>query len=293
MSDLLHAFVLPSLGVRGAAIRLQAGYAEVRSHQPYPEAVARWLGEALAASALLMTGIKFTGRLSLQLQGGAHMRLLYAECTSEGDVRGIARSEPEYAGRDFVAATAGSTLAITLEPYQGRERYQGVVPMAGASLAETLEAYFEQSEQLPTRLLIAADGEHVGGLLLQRMPLVGGNSEGIDPDGWNRAQVLLSTVSPDELIATASELLIHRLFHDEARVDRDPLPLHVRCRCSHAKVAQVLQQLGQSEAIAATAELGHAEIVCEFCGKIYRFDPIEIEQLFRAEAVVPPPDRLQ
>ena len=281
------------MGVRGAAVRLGSGYAEVRSHQAYAESVGRWLGQALAASALLMTGIKFTGRLSLQLQGGSALRLLYGECTSEGDIRGIARADTEVEGLDFVQATASSNLAITLEPHQSRERYQGVVPMAGESFAETLEAYFEQSEQLPTRILLAADDEFVGGLLLQRMPLAGGQSDGIDPDGWNRAQMLLNTVSINELISTSSEVLIHRLFHDEPRVDRDPLPLHVRCRCSHAKVAQVLQQLGQIEAIAATAELGYAEIICEFCGKMYRFDPIEIEQLFRAEVLAAPTDTLQ
>ncbi len=294
MTDLLHAFVLPELGVRGAMVRLGAGYREVRSHQQYPDAVGRWLGQALAASALLITGIKFNGRLSLQLQGPGPLRLLYSECTSEGDVRGIARVDAEQsADTEFASASAGANLAITLEPHLGREHYQGVVPMSGESLAETLEGYFDQSEQLPTRILLAADDMEAAGILLQRLPTHGGKLEGVDPDGWNRSEHLLGTISATELLETPSELMLHRLFHNQVRSDRDPLPLHVRCRCSRSKVAEVLQRIGQAEAVAATEELGQAEVICEFCGKVYRFDPIEIAQLFRSDVVAPPPDSLQ
>ena len=294
MTDLLHAFVLPELGVRGAMVQLGEGYREVRSHQQYSDAVGRWLGQALAASALLITGIKFNGRLSLQLQGPGHLRLLYSECTSEGDLRGIARVDADQGlDTEFASASSGSNLAITLEPHLAREHYQGVVPMSGESLADTLEGYFDQSEQLPTRILLAADESRVAGLLLQRLPAEGGKLEGVDPDGWNRCEHLLGTISPTELLETPAELLMHRLFHDQARSDRDPLPLHVRCRCSRTKVAEVLQRLGQAEAVAATEELGQAEVICEFCGKVYRFDPIEIAQLFRSDVVAPPPEGLQ
>lgn len=288
--DLLHAFVLPELGVRGAAVRLADGYREVLSHQPYPAAVGRWLGEALAASALLLTGLKFKGRLSLQLQGGGALELMYAECTSEGDMRGIARVAGfarELEG-GFDVAAAGAVLAITLEPWQRGERYQGIVPLAGTSLAESLEGYFAQSEQLPTRLLLAGDGERAAGLLLQRLPTEGGHGLAADADGWNRVEHLLGTVAPPELLATDSELLLHRLFHDVERIARDPVPLHVRCRCSREKVADVLRRIGREEAFAASQPLGHAEVVCEFCGKTYRFDPVEIEQLFHPQAGLPP-----
>ncbi len=295
MTDLLHAFVLPELGVRGAAVRLSAGYREVLSHQPYPAAVGCWLGEALAAAALLQTGIKFTGRLSLQLQGGSGLELMYVESTSEGDLRGIARVAERAVdwNAGFAAATAGAVLAITLEPRQRSERYQGIVPLAGASLGDALEGYFAQSEQLPTRLLLAGDGAFAAGLLLQRLPSAGGNDRAIDPDGWNRVEHLLGTVQPDELLDTPSELLLHRLFHDVDRNSRDPLPLHVRCRCSREKVADVLRRIGREEAIAASHELGHAEVICEFCGKTYRFDPIEIAQLFLPAPPAAAPPRPQ
>lgn len=287
--DLLHAFVLPELGVRGAAVRLGAAYREVLSHQPYPPAAGRWLGEALAASALLLTGLKFSGRLSLQLQGGATLELLYAECTSEGDMRGIARLAEGEAGRKdgFSTASTGAVLAITLEPWERGERYQGIVPLSGDTLGESLEGYFAQSEQLPTRILLAGNGTHAAGLLLQRLPAEGGHGQPIDADGWNRVEHLLGTLGPQELLATDSRLLIHRLFHDAQRIDRDPLPLHLRCRCSREKVADVLRRIGHEEALAASQPLGHAEVVCEFCGKTYRFDPVELEQLFHPQAPGP------
>lgn len=290
MDDLLNTFVIPSLGVRGAHVRLGSAYREALTHQPYPSSVQRWLGEALAAAALLTTGIKFQGRLSLQLQGAGDLRLLYAECTSEGDLRGIARFEPgESMALDDLCASAGAAvLAITLEPHQGRERYQGVVELAGSTLAETLEGYFQNSEQLPTRLLLAADGVNASGLLLQRLAGEGGHADQIDPDAWNRVQHLFASVGPQELIATEAALLLYRLFHDGDCLLADPKPIHLRCRCSRAKVADVLQRIGHSEALAATQDLGHAEITCEFCGKVYRFDPVEVEQLFH-QAIPPPP----
>lgn len=283
MSDLLHAFVLPELGVRGASVRLRTGYQEILAHQPYPAGLKRWLGEAMAASALLMTGLKFVGRLSLQLQGGKAIELMYSECTSEGDIRGIARWAQGTIDwqQDYAALTSGGLLAITLEPYQSRERYQGIVELAGSQLSDAVEGYFAQSEQLPTRLLLAADGEQAAGMLVQRLPSQGGSGVAVDPDGWNRVAHLIGTVKPAELLSTETEVLMHRLFHDVDRAVRTPLPLHVRCRCSRDKVADVLRRIGREEAIAAASTpLGHAEIICEFCGRTYRFDPIEIEQLF-------------
>ena len=279
MTDLLHAFALPRLNVRGAAVRLTDGFQQILSHQPYPPSVRTWLGEALCAATLLITGLKFQGRLSVQLQGGAELALLYVECSSNGDCRGIARIAEGASPQEFEVATRGAAMAVTLEPLQG-ERYQGIVELQGATLAECFENYFARSEQLPTRMLLCADDAQAAGLMVQKLPESGGIGS-IDRDGWNRCEHLVSTVDPGEMLSISSEQLLHRLFHQEERFDRTPLPLHIRCRCSRDKVSDVLRRLGRDEAIAAAREPGGAQITCEFCGKVYRFDAIEIEGLFR------------
>lgn len=287
MDDRLHAFVLPELGVRGAAVRIAAGHREIVERQPYAAGVARLLGEALAASALLIAGLKFSGRLSIQLQGAQALGLLYAECTSAGHLRGIARGGedgPPDAG--FVELRLDGLLVITLEPDASGERYQGVVPLEGAHLGEALEVYFAQSEQLPTRVLLAADEHIAAGLLLQRLPGEGGHGP-VDPDGWNRAEHLAATVAPAELLSCDPELLLHRLFHDVPRIDAEALPLYPRCRCSREKVADVLRRIGREESLAAVQQSDKALVTCEFCGKTYRFDRIDIEALFLPQ---PPPE---
>lgn len=291
LSESLHAWALPQLGARVAAVRLTASYREVLSHQPYPAQLAGWLGEGLAASALLMAGLKFEGRLSLQFQSPNALRLLYAECSSEGDLRGIARWQEGHAfSADFRAELTGGLLVLTLESARQRERHQGIVPLEGDNLAECLAAYFQQSEQLETLVLLAADGQQCAGLLAQRLPSEGGHATAVDPDGWNRIGHLLATVGPQELCSSASDTLLERLFHDETRLLREPRSLRLRCRCSRDKVSEVLRQIGREEALAA-AESGPAAITCEFCGRVYRFDRVEIEQLFHLAGPASP--RLQ
>lgn len=288
MDDRLHSFVLPQLGVRGAAVRIAAGHREIVERQPYPAGVARLLGEALAASALLIAGLKLDGRLSIQLQGARALGLLFAECSSAGHLRGIARGGADSAPEaGFAELSRDGRLVITLEPDASGERYQGVVPLSGAHLGEALEAYFAQSEQLPTRVLLAADEHLAAGLLLQRLPGEGGHGP-VDPDGWNRAAHLAATVAPAELLSCDPELLLHRLFHEVPRIDAEPLPLYPRCRCSRERVAAVLHRIGREEALAALQQSGEVLVRCEFCGTSYRFDRIDIEALFLPQ---PPPER--
>jgi molecular chaperone Hsp33 len=195
-------------------------------------------------------------------------------------LRGIARGGEDSApDAGFVELTRDGLMVITLEPDGSGERYQGVVPLEGAHLGEALEGYFAQSEQLPTRVLLAADEHVAAGLLLQRLPGEGGHGA-VDPDGWNRAEHLAATVAPAELLSCDPELLLHRLFHDVPRVDADVLPLYPRCRCSREKVTDVLRRIGREESLAAVQQTGEALVTCEFCGRTYRFDRIDIESLF-------------
>lgn len=280
-SDRLTRFLLPRAGVRGVHVRLHDTWRQIRERAQYSAAVAELLGEAAAATALFTGHAKVEGRLSVQLRGSGALRALFAECTAAGTLRGIAQMA-EVGGpvsRDLRALGDGAVLAITIEnptPH-GRDptRYQGLVPIESESLAGAFEDYFRQSEQLPTRLLLAADEACAAGLMLQKLP---GDSG--DDDGWARATALFDTLGVAELLEAPGPLLLHRLFHEEdARVLAEK-PLAFACSCSRERVAAVLESLGQDEARAALDGRGFAEIHCEFCGQQYRFDPGEIEALF-------------
>lgn len=238
------------------------------------------LGEALAAAALLTAHTKVDGRLSVQLSGTGALRTLFAECTAAGTLRGIVRlaEGAEALPQDLRQAGAGGTLAITIEnPGAGRRepvRYQGLVALDSPSLAGALEGYFRQSEQLPTRLLLAADDGCAAGLMLQQLP----GDEG-DHDGWNRAGALFDTLSPGELLTVPAATLLHRLFHEEQPQQLGCRTLEFACSCSRERVAAVLESLGQTEARAAVID-GWAEVGCEFCGQRYRFDREQVDAIF-------------
>lgn len=280
-ADVLHRFLLERSEVRGVLVRLGASWQAVRSREDYPAAVAQLLGESLAAAALLTGHAKVEGRLTLQLKGSAPVRTLFAECTHAGTLRGLAHWSGEVpavlAPREL---GADALLAITIENAApgGREpqRYQGLVDLAAESLSAALEGYFQQSEQLPTRLLLASDGGHACGLMLQVLPGAHG-----DPDGWTRAQHLFSTLGSAELLATPAETLLLRLFHEDGVRLLGSRPLAFGCSCSRARVAAMLVGIGHDEAQAAADHgEGYAEVTCEFCAQRYRFDRVEIEALF-------------
>lgn len=282
--DLLHTLWFPRLRVRGAIVRLAASAAEVWRRGGYPAAVATALGEVLAASALFLSGTKSASKLSIQLQGGGGLKLLFAEASPGVALRGIARLDPAQPVQLFPPPPE-ARLAITIEA-GSEHRYQGIVPLEGADLAAAFMGYFERSEQLPTRLKLASDGAaQAAGLIIQQVPAVGGEAAGatIDPDGWNRLGFLLDTVSTVELVQTPSLDLLRRVFAEEELVLVDSRPVHFACSCSRPRVAQVLTSLGPEECEAALVAGGDAAITitCEFCGQQYRFDRIEVLSLFR------------
>jgi molecular chaperone Hsp33 len=187
-------------------------------------------------------------------------------------------------------------LAITIEnpSLGGRDqmRYQGLVGLDDDNLAEAFEGYFRQSEQLPTRLLLACDGGRAAGLMLQQLPFDGRPG---DADGWSRAGALFDTLGGEELLALPPAETIHRLFHEEAPELLGSKPLRFACSCSRARVATMLVSIGAEEAAAAVvAGGGEAQVRCEFCGLEYRFDGEEIAGLFRdAAAELPAAPRIQ
>lgn len=302
--DRLTRFLLEAAGVRGVRVHLDEAWREIASRAEYPRQVSLLLGQAVVATALLTAHAKVEGRLSLQLRGEqGPLRLLFAECTAAGTLRGIARLDEDEAiedgngapgpasppGTDLRDFGPGAILAITIEnpSPSGREpmRYQGLVPLEAPTLAGALEDYFRQSEQLPTRLLLVADASRAAGIMLQKLPGDAG-----DDDGWTRASALLDTLAPQELLDWPVATLLHRLYHEDGARLMDQRPLRFHCSCSRERVADVLRSLGEEEARAAAAE-GMAEIRCEFCGQRYHFDADAIGALFAAgsTALEPPP----
>ena len=292
--DLQSRFLLPHAGVRGVSVRLQQTWQDILAHAQYPGTVRELLGQSCAAAALFTGHAKVNGRLSLQLRSQQALRTLFAECTAQDTLRGIARMADGATNisHDLRQLGEDALLAITIEnpglDPREPQRYQSLVSLQAATLSEAFEDYFRQSEQLPTRLLLAADGERAAGLILQKLP----GDEG-DGDGWNRAGALFDTLRSDELLALPGSQLLHRLFHEEAVQILAEQSLRFACSCSRDRVAAMLHSLGEDEARAALAD-GQADVRCEICGQRYLFTDVQVEELFSLAGVeVQAPERLQ
>lgn len=281
-NDTLTRFLIENADVRGALVSLDTAWQHIRERAEYPQEVASLLGEAAAAAALFCGHVKVEGRLSLQLRGTGALRTLFAECTSAGTLRGLARfEEPLPSPLTPQALGEGSMLAITIEtlPPGAREmqRYQGLVGLESASLSSALTEYFRQSEQLPSILLLAANAQRAAGLFLQSLP-----QANLDGDGWTRVQALFETLGADELLAGPNTDLLWRLFHEDGVRLLGEQPLSFHCSCSRTRVEDMLSGLGETEALAAveSGENGQAVVHCEFCGQDYRFQGSDIHALF-------------
>lgn len=285
-------------GVRGVHVRLDGAWRQVHDRMEDARIQAPTaldlLGEAVAAAALFTGHAKVDGRLSIQLRSSGALRTIFAECTAAGTIRGIVQLSEDGGPvpRDLRELGRDAVLAITIEnPALGRReptRYQGLVELTSPSLSEALEDYFRQSEQLPTRLLLAADDQRATGLMLQKLP----GDDG-DEDGWTRVGALFETLSESELLASPAQALLHRLFHEDGVQILGDKALAFACSCSRARVESMLMSLGEHEALAAAAE-GQAEIRCEFCGECYRFSRDEIQrQLTIGSSEMGAPEGLQ
>src|SRR5271165_1699713 len=283
--DRLHRFVFEHYPIRGHLVHLDAAWTALIEHRDYPEPIRALLGEAVAASLLLAATVKFEGVLSLQLQGEGLVHLLLAQCTSGLGVRGLARYRAGPAA-GLGALIGDGNLTVTVETDDGAQRYQGIVPVSRGRLADALQVYFENSEQLPTRLWLYADGGGACGMLLQRLPAAGGGASpaaDVD-DAWRRVQLIGDTLTPQELRDLAAAEILHRLFNEDDLRLFEPSPVYFRCRCSRERVAGMLLGLGEAETRSVLAERGEVEVHCDFCNRAYVFDAVDVAQLFNAGA---------
>lgn len=275
--DSLTRFMFEDAPIRGELVRLDASWQAVLAKHDYPLPVRNLLGEMMAASALLSATIKFNGTLSMQIQGDGPVSLAVMEASSERTLRGLAQWTGGLEQETLAELIGDGTLAITITQQPGGNRYQGIVELVGGSLAESLANYLVQSEQLETRLWLAADEHQATGLLLQKMP---GQHDEASEEVWNRASHLAATVQRDELLTLSANEVIYRLFHEEDIRLFDSEHLAFRCSCSHERVVAMLRGLGPDEVRDILREQGHVEITCEYCNHQYCFDAVDVEQLF-------------
>jgi molecular chaperone Hsp33 len=312
MTDELHKFLFEGLPVRGMLVRLGPSWREVLSRRQqlgaYPVPVRRLLGEMAAAATLMQANIKFDGALILQVFGDGPVKLAVVEAQPELTYRATAKVVGDVAADAQLAAMVNlhrkGRCVITLDPKDksgGAQPYQGIVALHGdqgeplQQLAEVLEHYMLQSEQLDTRLILAANDDVAAGLLLQRLPVEGeGNLErqqreneiGLN-EAFNRIAHLASTLTSGELLGLDVDTVLRRLFWEEDLRRFEPLAPRFACSCSRERVRGMLRGLGREEVQSILAERGEVEIGCEFCGTQYRFDVVDVGDVF-----VPPAQRL-
>ncbi len=288
MPDQLLKFAFRGARVRGGVVQLQTAWREMTAHHRYPPAVMRVLGEMVAAAALLATSIKFNGALVMQIYGDGPLQLLVVECQPDLALRATAkvRDEPiadDISLRKLLNRGGGGRFAITLDPKDprpGQQPYQGIVGLEGASVADLLENYMQQSEQLETRLWFASGDDAAAGLLLQRLPEGGGHGLSETDDAWERVVALAQTVGSGELLNLAPDAVLHRLFWQESLEYYPPLAPRFECTCSRERIGRMLISLGQEEVDSIVAEQGSVGVTCEFCGRQYSFDPVDVAHLF-------------
>ncbi|HEX6549545.1 MAG TPA: Hsp33 family molecular chaperone HslO [Gammaproteobacteria bacterium] len=276
--DSLRRFIFENLPVQGRCVHLDASWRAVLEHQDYPVPVRALLGQAMAATALLSATLKYEGSITLQIQGGGPVHLLVVQCTSQFNLRGLARWHGELPDAGLAALVGNGKLVLTIETGRG-ERYQSIVPLEGDTLAASLENYFVRSEQLPTRLWLSAGETSAAGMLLQVMP-----DREREPDAWQHVTVLADTVTDQELKDLSAEQLLHRLYNEDDVRLFESAPVSFRCQCSRERIEVTLRSLGEDEVQSIIREQGSVHVECEFCARQYDFDPVDVQALFATDA---------
>ena len=322
----LHKFLFDGLPVRGMLVRLTDSWQDILSRRQqaggYPEAVTELLGEMTAAAVLMQANIKFNGALVLQIMGDGPVKLAVAEVQPDLSLRATAKVVGEVAQgslaqvklSDMVNVNNQGRCAITLDPKDrlpGQQPYQGVVPLFDdqrqriEKVSEVLEHYMLQSEQLDTRLVLAANDQVAAGLLIQRLPIKGeanlqGGSSAAQADedeigrneDYNRISILAASLKRDELLTLDADTIMHRLFWEEPHTRFVPQSGDdgpgFACSCSRERVSGMLRSLGVAEVESILAEQGQVEVGCDFCGAHYRFDPVDAAQIFTHPLASPP-----
>jgi molecular chaperone Hsp33 len=289
MSDLLKKYLFQDNSTRIQAVRLTKAWQTGIGHQPLPNCVRNLLGELMSAAVLLASNIKFDGSLVLQLQGDGPVSLIVVECNADLTIRATAALRegaevPENGTLQTLLNTQGQgRFSVVLDPNKNTtdlKPYQGIVPLEGETVAQVLEHYMHHSEQLETRLWLAADEKCSSGLLLQRLPDQGGHAGTSTEESWNRAVTLGNTLKPEELRELDTDTLIKRLFWEETLLTFEPKAIQWHCPCTRERVGSMLRMLGREEVESILSEREKVDVSCNFCGKPYQFDSVDCAGLF-------------
>jgi molecular chaperone Hsp33 len=284
-NDQLLRFVFDETAVRGQLLSLDASWRQCLQNSDAGERANQLLGQALAAVTLLASTLKIKGKMILQIRGQGAVHLLVVEATHDRCVRGMVRQnrdieDPQASLQHIFGA---DKIVVTIDNGNAQP-YQGIVPLSGNSLASALEHYFQQSDQLPTRLWLASDDISAAGLLLQKLP---DEENEKDDDSWNRVTLLADTVRDEELLKLDAPEVLHRLFHEESLRLFELEPLRFSCRCSRQRTADMIKSLGRAEAQDILGKQGRITVNCEFCNARYDFDAVDAEQIFAADNSFP------
>ena len=278
-------FTLDNLDIRGQVVRLTDVWRDMHISRHYPANIRRFLGEMACVAVLVGAGLKQPGKAALQIQrkpDGAGSQAIYTgplavvDCTDALGVRGMSAADFKDGAATFAEWVKDCTLAMSLTYNSTTQVYQSIVPVSGLTVAECFEHYFDQSEQLPTHLWLAANDAGAGALLLQKLP----NADIKDADGWARVEQLAASVSDAELTSLPAEQLLARLFHEEDVRVYEAKPVTYACKRDPQKVEDMLRSLGREEVEATLAELGYVEVRDDICNQVYRFDAQAVKRLF-------------
>ncbi|MFO7285922.1 MAG: Hsp33 family molecular chaperone HslO [Gammaproteobacteria bacterium] len=271
----VQSFLLEGCGIRGALVRLEETWQQVIALHTYPPDLKRLLGESVAATVLLASSLKARPRVSIQLQSEGPLKLLLIQCTEDLRVRGMAQCEARALGEPWFS---GGRLAVNVDMHGPNGFFQGIVPLVSPHIDECLEAYFTQSEQLPTRFVLKSTERRIGGLMLQALPGVS-----FDDENFRTAATLAQTVSTEELASTAADALLPRIFtgYDIRLFEARPV-LH-DCRCTPDHLASIVRLLGEDEIESLLGDPGCVEITCEFCNRTFRYDDEDVAAIMRGE----------
>ncbi|PLA75392.1 molecular chaperone Hsp33 [Hydrogenovibrio sp. SC-1] len=277
MNDHIQRFLFKELNIRGQHLNIHQAWQEMIKDRHYPDNLTQVLGELTAVAIMLANGMKHSGKVSIQVQGSGPVNLLVVQVSHTFEMRGVAKTNQTLTNETGLDALLGDgQILVTLENTQTGHFFQSYVPREADSISDCFEAFLSQSEQLPSKLWLAANNQAIGGVLIQKMP----TTDEQDEDGWERITHLSHTVTEAELLECDATTLLHRLFHEETIELYPPETVHYDCPQDQQAVETMLKSLGETEVRKILEEQGQVVIHNEMCNLHFKFDESDINRIF-------------